>query len=469
MDGLRAMVPTRVFHPNRAGPRAVGLRHASLDTLAWRLTLLGLALHLMLSAHALIHFGWPYEAPLLGPFPFKIHPGTYVICLALLCVLCSRGNPMGAAWQAAVAHPLPAFHLAVMVSCLAWVIWRHGTSGAAYLVDTHWLPALMALLLMHFDDRRRAFLLKVLAVFISGNALLALTEYAASQRLIPLAMEGQFSGVSTEDLFRSSAFLGHPLVNSKLTGLLLPMALLLPMHAAWRWLHVGVLVLALLAFGGRAGLAFCAVVYGTWFLLHLAHEAVRGRWSYLQLTGGSVLLLLAAASMVGVVVVTGVGERIFTTLYLDNSASVRLRVWEAYHHVSTEDLWLGLSAREIDKVALRLGLDPKYEAIENGWIVLSLQFGLVFFCLWLLGFASLLLWLFRQAPALAAAGVLVYLLNASTTNAFASKTITQGVLVTYVVAAAAQRRQQMRQTAARVRQSSTAQGSAASGRKPAFT
>ncbi|MFY8085665.1 MAG: hypothetical protein ACOVOG_00510, partial [Rubrivivax sp.] len=118
------MVPTRVFHPNRAGPRAVGLRHASLDTLAWRLTLLGLALHLMLSAHALIHFGWPYEAPLLGPFPFKIHPGTYVICLALLCVLCSRGNPMGAAWRAAVAHPLPAFHLAVMVSCLAWVIWR---------------------------------------------------------------------------------------------------------------------------------------------------------------------------------------------------------------------------------------------------------------------------------------------------------------------------------------------------------
>jgi hypothetical protein len=294
-------------------------------------------------------------------------------------------------------------------------------------------------------------------------------EYAAGQRLIPLAMEGQFSGFSTEDLFRSSAFLGHPLVNSKLTGLLLPMALLLPMHAAWRWLHVGVLVLALLAFGGRAGLAFCGVVYGTWFLLHLAHEAVRGRWSYLQLTGGSVLLLLAAASMVGVVVVTGVGERIFTTFYMDNSASVRLRVWEAYHHVSSEDLWLGLSAREIDKVALRLGLDPKYEAIENGWIVLSLQFGLVFFCLWLLGFASLLLWLFRQAPALAAAGVLVYLLNASTTNAFASKTITQGVLVTYVVAAAAQRRQQMRLTAARVPQASTAQGRAAFGRKPAFT
>lgn len=443
-----------------------GLRHPALDSLAWRLTVLGLVLHLMLSAHALIALGWPYEAPLLGPFPFKIHPGTYAVALALFCVLCSRGNPLGAGWRAASAHPLLALHLAIMVSCLLWVLWRHGTSGAAFLIDTHWLPALMGLVLMHFDDRRRMFLLRLLAAFISGNALVALLEYASGQRVVPLAMEGQFSGFSTEDLFRSSAFLGHPLDNAKITGLLLPIALLLPMHAAWRWLHVAVLLLAMLAFGGRAGLLIAGLVYGTWFVLHVCNEAVRGRWSYLQLTGGSVMLLLGLAGLVGIVVVTGIGERIFTSLYLDNSASVRLRVWEAYEHVAVQDLWLGLSAREIDKVALKLGLDPKFEAIENGWIVLSLQFGLIVFCLWLLGFACLLLWVLRQAPALAAAGVVVYLLNASTTNALSAKGISQGLLVAYVAGAAAQRRQMLR---ARHAQAISAQDRTGFGRKPAFT
>ena len=61
------------------------------------------------------------------------------------------------------------------------------------------------------------------------------------------------------------------------------------------------------------------------------------------------------------------------------------------------------------------------------------------------GFMCLMVWLFRQAPALVAAGMVVYLLNASTTNSFASKTTTQGLMVVYVVSAAAQMRQLQRQ------------------------
>lgn len=434
----------------------------ALDRAAWALLLAGLCLHLLLSSHALIALGYPYEAPLLGPFPFKIHPGTYLVALALLCALASRGNPLGAAWRAARAHPLPTLHLLVMVGCLVWLVWRHGTSGAAYFVDTHWMPALVALTLMHLDDRRRAVLLKLLAIAIAGNALVALAEYATAQRLVPLAMSGQFSGFSFGDHFRSSAFLGHPLVNAKVTGMLLPCVLLLPLRAAWRWLHVLLLLLAMLAFGGRAGLAIAAVIYGTWGLLFLLNEAVRGRWSYLQLTGGSVLLLLVAAAVVGVVLATGIGDRIFSTFYLDNSASVRLRVWEIYGLVSAQDLWLGMSAREIDKVALKLGLDPQFEAIENGWIVLSLQLGLVVFALWLLGFGCLLLWLFRQSSGLVAAGVVVYLLNASTTNALAAKTISQGLMVTFVVSAAAQRREAARHAAL------LAQARAVAGRNTVF-
>ena len=423
-----------------AGSAYRGLRYPGLDRLAWHLLVAGIVLRLALSAHALLYLGYPYEAPLSGSFPFKIHPGTYLLTLALFCALASRGNPLRAALHQARVEPLLAINLVVMVVCLIWVVLRHGTSGAAFMVDTHWAPAMGALALLHFEDARRRQLLRVLVWFMALNAALALAEFGLQARLIPLFNQSQATGFATEEYFRSSALLGHPLVNAKLTAALLPMALLLPMRAIWRWGHVVLLLLALLAFGGRSALLSSLLIYGLWALIRLAADGLRGRFSYLQLTGGSVLLTLGLAALVAVVALTGLGERIFSGLYLDNSASVRLRVWSAYDFVNLEQLWLGISAREIDTVALRLGLDPAYEAIENGWIYLSLQMGLVFFSLWVVGFGCLLVWMLRQAPALAAVGVVVFLLNVSANNALASKTVVLGMLTIYAAVAGAQAR-----------------------------
>ncbi len=427
-----------------------------LEQAAWRLFVAGLCIHLCLSAHALITLGYPYEAPLLGPFPFKIHPGTYLMAAALTCVLASRGHALRSAFEAAGREPLIATHLGVMVLCLCWVLYRHGSSGAAFMIDTHWLPAIAAFTLMHFDDRRRAWLLRLLVAILSVNAVLALAESAVQARLIPLHMPGQDSGFALEEHFRASALFGHPLANAKLTAALLPAALLLPMRATWRWAAVALALLALLAFGGRAALASAIVIYGVGLIATLMVRLARGRYSYLQLTGGTVFSLIAVAALVGVVIATGIGERIFANLYVDSSASVRLKVWSAYDYLTSEQLWLGISSRDIDLVALRLGLDPKYEAIENGWIYLSMQFGLVVFGLWLIGFGCLLVWLAKTGAPWAVAGVLVYVAVASTSNSFASKTVTQGLLVTYAVASGAQRRLD------RVRR---IQGGAAAGRR----
>ena len=438
------------------------VRHIGLETAAWRLFVAGVCVHFCFSAHALITLGYPYEAPLSGPFPFKIHPGTYLLAMALLCALASRGHPLRSAFRAVRQLPLIGVHLGVMVLCLAWVLYRHGPSGAAFIVDTHWVPALAALTLLHMDDRRRARLLPLLATFVLVNAGLGITEYALGARLVPLHMPGQESGFAEEGHFRSSGLLGHPLTNAKLMAALLPIALTLTWRGLWRWAAVATVAMGLLAFGSRAALGIVLVVYGSWLLGALGLMVVRGRFSYLQLTGGGVFALLGVAALVGVVIATGIGDRIFGSLYLDNSASVRLKVWSAYSYLTSEQLWLGISARDIDLVALRLGLDPKYEAIENGWIYLSMQLGLIVFGLWVIGFGCLLTWLVRVGTPLTAAGVLVYVAVSSTNNAFASKSITQGLLVTYVVAAGAQRREERRRI-----QAATAHGRR-SGMPPAL-
>ena len=421
-----------------AEPLSPDIRYPDLDRLAWRLYVGGLLVLVCFSAHALIRLGYPYEAPLLGAFPFKIHPGTYLLAMSLLCSLASRGNPLRAGYRLAWREPLLAFYFSMVVVTLVWVVLMHGTSGAAFIVDTHWLPAIAGLALMCFSDLRRRKLLWLLAGLMAFNAVLALFEYTTQWRLSPLFVQSQASGFATEDIFRSSALFGHPLVNAKVTSTLLAIATFLPMRPIWRWLHVLVLLLSLLAFGGRFALVTVVSIYGARALIVTALDVVRGRFSYLQLTGGSLLLMLLFAAVASVVVATGLGERIFTGLYLDNSASVRLTVLSAYDFVTTEQLWFGTSARDLDTVALRLGLDPVYEAIENSWIYLSLQFGLILFTLWFIGFACLLFWLLRQAPALAGLGVLMYLLNATTTNTLSAKTISLGILVTYVVGAAAQ-------------------------------
>lgn len=416
---------------------------------------------IVLSPHMLLWLGYPYEAPLTGPFPLKIHPATYLVSAALVCALASRGNPLRAALNLAASEPLLALHLLVMVVCMAWVLARHGPSGAAFLVDTHWLPSLAAMALVLMDERRRASLLPLLAWAMGLNALLALVEFALAARMTPLMMAGQASGFGAEDHFRSSALFGHPLENALITGTLLPVALLMRRWSwGWRVLHVGLMLLALLAFGSRVGLFSALAVYGLWALVVLVRDTLRGRFNYLQLTGGAVLLWLGLVALVAVAVASGIGDRIFGSLYLDNSASVRVRVLSAYEFVDAEGLWLGISPREIEEVALRLGLDPTYEAIENGWIYLSLEFGLVVFAAWLLGFGCLITWLVRRSPPLVVLGVLVYLINSSTTNSFASKTVTKGLLVAYVVAVAAS----LRTSSAPVLPS--AQGVAGRRRKP---
>lgn len=413
-----------------------------MQSAGWWSLVCGLSLHFLLSPHALLSLGYPYEAPLLGPFPFKIHPGTYLVALAAICFLVSRGHPLKAAGRVAASEPLLAVHFGAVVLALAWLLWRHGTSGAAFMIDTHWLPALVALSLLHVDDRHRVLLLKGLLALALANAAIALAEAAGQARLVPLYLQGQSSGFAQEDHFRASALLGHPLTNAKMAATLLPIALLVWSRGVARWAAVALIGLSLLAFGGRASLGIAVLGYGAYAGLQVLRGVLTGRYSYLQLVGGSLAAIVALALLVGVVVATGLGERIFANLYLDNSASVRLRVWQAYELVSLEQLLFGISAREIDSVALRLGLDLDYEAIENGWIYLSLQLGLLAFGVWFVGFMCLVAWVMRQAAPLAAVGVAIYLLVASTTNSLASKTITQGLLVTYAVASGAAARRQ---------------------------
>ena len=411
----------------------------SVDSTALRvsfaLLVLAVVLYFCLSAPTLAYLGIPYDTP-TGPFPAKIHPGTYVLLLAWGLGLASAGNPLATLVSQARQHRLLFSYFLCMVGVFLWAVGRHGPSGLAFLLDTLVMTGVAALTVVLQPPGRQRQLFMLLMGLLMANATLALGEAALGRRLVPQMAEQL--GFVSEAYFRASALVGHPLANALLTVALLPAVLLLPWPLRWR-LAAGVLVgLGLLTFGSRAALAALAL-FVLLACIPVLGRLLRGGFSYVQLTGGLVGAVVGAAALAGVVVATGLGERIFKNLTWDNSAQVRLRSLDVLDYFGGSDLWFGMSVSRIANVALRVGIDPRYEAIENFWIYLLLLLGVVGFVLFVVGLACLLLHIWRISRAPLRIALVVYLLMASGANTLASKTISL-LMLTLAAQCAAQLR-----------------------------
>ena len=410
---------------------------------AWWLLVAAVVAYVALSASALMALGIPYDSP-EGSFLVKIHPGTYLAVLSLAIGLCSAGHPVAAFARQLNQYRLLAVYLLCMLAVFMWAVLRHGPSGLAFIIDTLCMPAVVLLsMTLHARRRQHQLLLWVMGLLVF-NALLAIAEFGLRWRFLPL-YAGREDFVE-EDFFRSSALFGHPLSNSLKTLALLPAVLLLP----WGWpvrLGAGlVLVLGLLTFGSRAAMAALAI-YLVVALLPLLSRLVRGRFNYIQIMAGLLGSVVGAAVLAGVVVVTGLGERIFKNLTWDNSADVRRKVWDVLDYVHGADFWLGVPVAQIDAIAQRIGLDPRYEAIENFWLYLLLLLGVCGFVVFVGGLMCLLVYLWRQAAAPMRLAMVVYLLVASSANTLAAKSVSLILLGVVIQASARPRRQVWARTA----------------------
>lgn len=410
---------------------------SGLRRLAWWLLVAGVVLRMMLSPQALHAAGVPYDLP-WGAFPAKIHPGTYVLILAWAASLASHGNPLTVLLSQWRRHPLPFNYLVCMVGVFGWALMRHGTAGQAFFIDTLLAPGVAVLTVLLHDNARRRELLKLIMLLLLANACLAIAEAATSKRLIPL--HAGRDGIVEEYYFRASAFMGHPLANSLVTIMLLPVVAVMPWSLRTRLVAYGLLTLSLLAFGSRSSMA-AAGLYALLAAVPMALRLVRGQYNYLQITGGLVGLALAAAALAAVVATTRLGDRILKSLTWDNSASVRVLAFDVLDYIHGNDLWFGIPVERIEGVAARVGIDFRYEAIENFWINLLILLGIVGFLLFLVGLAMLVLHMWRQSRTPLKVGVLMFFVVASGGNSLAAKTPALTLLaVTLQCAAALPRR-----------------------------
>jgi hypothetical protein len=380
------------------------------------LAALALLLAMCVPGSLLELLGIPYAAP-GGSFAYKLHPATWLTVLALALALIGRGNPLRELGRSLAHQPAAAAYLGSVLLMILWSALRFGASGTAFFIDTLLVPGLLALLLARLDLAAQRRLFVMAGSLLIGNALLGIGEQLLKMRLIPLTAGGV---LLTEDLFRASALLGHPLWAASVTGFGLFVLYRLRGRVARSWCCV-TLVAALLSFGGRTSLVANLALIAPLALFDLVRHARRRGLSYREVTGGMAVAILVAGAVVGAVLAGSIGGRILGSLTWDSSAQVRTKMFDVFHYMDWPQFLFGMSPAEIGRISAHLGLVFPDAAIESFWIVLCMQVGVPLLALFAVCLGAFLFRLARRAGLAVGVGLIGFLVVASTSVSLATK------------------------------------------------
>ena len=370
----------------------------------------------VVSAMALQALGVSYEAPGGGALQ-KLHPATYLVVLALVLEAASRPRPLAYLAALLLRFPGAALFVVNLVLIVAYVALFQRTPVAP-LIDTFVVGAILLGLYEDCSPRERAALRLALHAVMVANACLGLAEFAFDFRLTPFVAGGR----AIVGDYRSTALLGHPLLNAGTTALYAAMlilggdrALRLPLRLALATIQL----VALVPFGGRTSLTLAIVVVCLAALRPIG-EALGGRRFDLRAAIAAALIVPLATSAAAAAWIGGALAPLVERFSADRgSTQARIVVFDLFDAFSLQDILLGPDPQRLATLQNTLGIEY---GIENGWLGLVFQYGALMSTYFLVGFAALLWELWRRAKSGAWAIVLLFLVQASSSASLSVKT-----------------------------------------------
>ncbi len=257
----------------------------------------------------------------------------------------------------------------VAICCVLFVIafglYKQGLSGMAYIVDLVFTPLLLVPLLFALTSAQKDIIIKILAYLLLFNACIAILEFFSGHSI----MQVEFSSFSH---FRSPAFLSHPLNNALVTvslTLLLMNKIRIPSIV-----YFFIVLIALFAFGGRGSTA----VFLTAFAVLSLPAALKFLTCGVQLPKLSFAIyqagfFIAIVAVAYTLIMTPIGDRILSKLYVDGSAQARFDVFILLDQLSLYEWFFGAGDSIKNNIKFFIGIGT----IENyliGWVV---SFGLL--------------------------------------------------------------------------------------------
>ncbi|MDD9156051.1 VpsF family polysaccharide biosynthesis protein [Aliivibrio sp. S4TY2] len=340
---------------------------------------------------------------------FKIHIYSYIILLTIGLFTLKEGVKEQLLHLDTLAKPW-LFSVIMVSFVILYGLFRYGTSGMAYIIDTFLTPLLFLLLLSRLNTDECQRLLSLIAGLLLLNSIFAIIEFVSGTRIVSV----EFSSFS---YFRSSALLTHPLNNALITaGLTL---LVFNKTRIPNIIYLSIILLAMFAFGGRAAigilLLFSAIACIPYVFRFFTHgiEISKQRFAIMLC-----LFYFAIIAMGFVLIESGITERIMSKLHLDESASARFDVFYLLEQLSLIEWLFGASANLQSAIELYIGIS----VIENFIIAWIFSFGLICTIPLLLVLITMFGSLTRKVGGLAFMAVPVFFFVSITNNSLTTKT-----------------------------------------------
>lgn len=401
---------------------------------AGRLSLFGFMLYLLLSPQFLDTIGFHYSAD-TGAVYEKLHPGTYFIYLAFFVLL--KRRTLDILYDIYKHHTACLALLIFYILLFAYMVFRDGIAGLAYIMDGHITVPICAILVQYIPQNISRRSLSILCIFAFVNSLIGLAEGAGKFRLLPFHEGTVFLN---EEYFRASAFIGHPLANAAFTGVIMFVVLAIDLKPVFKYGIVATMLASLVAFGGRSSLGFSCIfmlIYGAISLRQSLANSALSRKETLALIASVPITLIAGAAALLLLVNSSIGERIFAYSSLDDeSSSTRLLAFSVVGFMNDQEKLTGVSTSRVLQITDMANQSMKLSYIENPWILMFMQLGAVWFAIWIAITGWFAISILQNTPLALKFAILNYYVIASSYNSFGVKGFMYAMVVAYAVCTA---------------------------------
>ena len=362
-----------------------------LDRVADALTLLAAALLFGVSAMTLSALGVAYDQA-GGSFLQKFHPATYMASLALAVRFIARARPLG--WLAEQTARFPGA-IYFVTTWIVMIVFAAVAQKAPIspIIDSFLCSVAFLVLYADADERTRATMRVALHAFMFVNACIGIVEFVTHWRLTPYVAAGK---VILHD-YRSTALLGHPLVNAAVGAAYLLMLLYGADRAVgWglRLVLVGVQLASFVTFGGRTAIVL-SIALGAPRLARPALEVLAGR--RFDMRAALVAALSAPVLLAAIVLLAqrGTFDGLLERFADDKgSADARLLIFQLFDYFSLDELLFGPDQQRLASIQNTLGIEY---GIESSWFGFLFGYGAFMTLFFLAAFAALMWELWRRS------------------------------------------------------------------------
>lgn len=428
---MRANQPGRVFSPPPDQP--VPLPSVDHEPVYIWLAFAAVTLYLLVPANLLYVCGISYDVAGGSPLS-KLHPGTYMLFIAFAIKLCSQRTPLAAFTACVHTNPAAMFFLGMIAICMVLGVLAGRVSWATVFLDNFVSAGLLVLILDDASDRSmRKLGILLLGIFLL-NAAISVTETLLHQSLVPPYLGGELVPQAPDE-FRGSGLYEHPLTGAAMT--MIGIFLLLSVRpTGLKWAMFMLYVIGLISFGGRAALSVTTVILAGWGTLVFLGRGLSGR---LQLRDMGLALLagiLVPAFGLLIITQTSIGERLMSHLFWDESAGARVAEWQVLSAMNPAEMFFGVSPERLEDIKFQISLLMPLADIENCWLLLFVNMGIIGFLFFVAGFGVLLIHLWRRSPLPGRLLLIALLIVASTSNSLGRKSDLFVICVSAVLATA---------------------------------